>query len=114
MRSPLVMIYARNMDRTADIYQRYFGLRSRAEVEGAIELSAPDGDPVMLIHQAAKSVKLGQVAVKLVFAVKGVEAFKPKNAALALTFGSTYQVNGYAFANAKDSDKNSISISSRA
>jgi len=50
----------------------------------------------------------------LVFAVEDVEAFKAKSAALGLAFGSTHQANGYAFANAKDPDKNSISISSRA
>ncbi len=109
-----IMIYVRDMGRTADFYQRYFGLTSSGEVEGLIELSSPDGGSVILIHQAAKSLKLGQVAVKLVFAVEDVEAFKAKSPALGLAFGSTHQANGYAFANAKDPDKNSISISSRA
>jgi hypothetical protein len=31
-----------------------------------------------------------------------------------LKFGATHQANGYAFANAKDPDKNTVSISSRA
>ena len=34
-----IMIYARDMGRTADFYQRYFGLTSSGEVEGLIELS---------------------------------------------------------------------------
>ncbi|MBB6240799.1 VOC family protein [Rhodanobacter sp. MP1X3] len=116
MRSPLnaIVIYAKDMDRTADFYQRFFGLASTGKVEGLIELSSTDGGPIILIHQAAKSMKLGQVAVKLVFAVEDVEAFKVKSAELGLTFGSTHQANGYAFANAKDPDKNSVSISSRA
>lgn len=116
MRSPLhaIMIYARDMEKTADFYQRFFGLASSGKVEGLIELSSPDGGPIILIHQAAKSVKLGQVAVKLVFAVEDVEAFKAESAARGLAFGSTHQANGYAFANAKDPDKNSVSISSRA
>ena len=109
-----VMIYARDMDKTADFYQRFFGLASSGKVEGLIELSSPDGGPLIVIHQAAKSVKLGQVGVKLVFAVEDVDAFKAKSAALGLTFGSTHQANGYAFANAKDPDKNTVSISSRA
>jgi len=109
-----IMIYAKDMARTTDFYQRYFGLTSSGEVEGLIKLGSAKGGPVILIYQAAKSVKLGQVVVKLVFAVKYVDAFKAKSAALALTSGSTRQANGYAFANAKDPDKNSISISSRA
>jgi hypothetical protein len=69
---------------------------------------------VILVHQAAKSVKLGQAALKLVFAVEDVDAFKAKSTELGLTFGSTHQANGYVFANAKDPDNNSVSISSRA
>ena len=46
--------------------------------------------------------------------MEDIEAFKAKSAALGLTFGSIHQANGYAFANAKDPDKNSVSISSRA
>jgi len=114
--SPLnaVMIYARDMDKTAGFYQRFFGLVSSGKVEDLIELSSPDGGPIILIHQAAKSVKLGQVGVKLIFAVKDVEAFKAKSAEQGLVFGSTHQASGYAFANAKDPDNNSVSISSRA
>jgi catechol 2,3-dioxygenase-like lactoylglutathione lyase family enzyme len=109
-----VMIYARDMDKTADFYQRYFGLISTGKVEGLIELSSPGGGPIILIHQAAKTVKLGQVAVKLIFAVKDVDAFKKQSAEIGLEFGSTHHANGYSFANTKDPDKNSVSISSRA
>lgn len=72
------------------------------------------GGTSILIHQAAKSVKLGQVGVKLMFDVPDVEAFKKRSAELGLVFGSTHIANGYSFANAKDPDKNSVSISSRA
>jgi hypothetical protein len=58
--------------------------------------------------------KLGQVGVKLVFDVKDVEAFKKCSAELGLMFGSTHLADGYAFANVKDPDGNSVSISSRA
>ncbi len=108
-----IMIYARDTETTARFYQRHFGLTSRSKAEGLIELSSAKGSSIVLIHPAAKSLKLGQVAIKLVFAVKDVEAFKRKSARLGLEFGSTHRANGYLFANAKDPDKNSIQISSR-
>jgi predicted enzyme related to lactoylglutathione lyase len=109
-----IIIYARDMKKSADFYRKFFGLQTSGEVvEGLIQLSALNGGANILIHQAAKSVKLGQVGVKLSFAVADVEAFKAKVAVLGLEFGATHQANGYSFANTKDPDKNSISISSR-
>lgn len=109
-----VLIYARDMHRSARFYQTFFGFEGSGEiVEGLITLTSPGGASIA-IHQAAKSVKLGQVGVKLVFDVKDVEAFKAKSEKLGLKFGATHQANGYAFANAKDPDKNSVAISSRA
>ena len=67
-----------------------------------------------MIHRAAKSVKLGQVGVKLIFDIADVEGFKVESSARGLEFGATHQADGYSFANAKDPDGNSISISSRA
>jgi predicted enzyme related to lactoylglutathione lyase len=110
-----IILYARDVHKTAAFYHRFFDFETTGEiVEGLIELKAPSGGASMLIHPAAKSVKLGQVGVKLMFNVKDVEAFKENSAALGLKFGATHQANGYTFANAKDPDKNSISISSRA
>lgn len=110
-----VLIYARNMQATAAFYERYFGFTTTSEVvEGLIELTDPDGGTGILVHQAAKSVKLGQVGVKLVFSVPDVEQFKATAAELGLVFGSTHIANGYSFANAKDPDGNSVSVSSRA
>lgn len=109
-----IILYARDMQKTADFYRRHFGFQTTGEVvEGLIELSAVNGGASILIHQAAKSVKLGQVGVKLSFHVEDIEAFKAQAAAHGLKFGATHQANGYAFANAKDPDKNSVSISSR-
>lgn len=109
-----IAIYARDMQRSANFYQRHFGFETSGEVvEGLIELAAPSGGAKIIILQAAKSVKLGQVGVKLSFAVKDVEAFKASAVAQGLKFGATHRANGYAFANTKDPDKNSISISSR-
>ncbi len=110
-----ILIYAKNMQATAEFYQKHFGFISTGEVvEGLIELKSQNGGASILIHQAAKSVKLGQVGVKLMFDVEDVELFKKEAATQGLKFGSTHQANGYSFANSKDLDKNSITISSRA
>jgi predicted enzyme related to lactoylglutathione lyase len=110
-----VIIYARDMKKTAAFYSDHFGLKTTGEViEGLIELHAANGGAGILIHQAAKSVKLGQVGVKLSFHVPDVKAFAVAAAERGLKFGAVHEANGYQFANAKDPDKNSVSISSRA
>ncbi len=110
-----ILLYAKNMQATAEFYQKHFGFISTGEVvEGLIELKSQHGGANILIHQAAKSVKLGQVGVKLMFDVEDIERFKQESAAHGLEFGSTHQANGYSFANAKDPDKNPVMISSRA
>ncbi len=116
MVSPLnsIIIYAKNMQATAEFYQKFFGFETTGDVvEGLIELTAPNGGISILVHQAARSVKGGQAGLKLMFDVEDVEAFKQKSAEQGLVFGSTHQANGYSFANGKDPDKNPISISSR-
>lgn len=110
-----VIIYARDMKKTALFYSQHFGFETTGEVvEGLIELRAPGGGAGILIHQAAKSVKLGQVGVKLSLHVQDVAAFVAEAQMNGLKFGSIHDANGYQFANAKDPDKNSVSISSRA
>ena len=109
-----VMLYARDMQRSAAFYQACFGLHSSGLQQGLIELGSAEGQALILIHQAAKSVKQGQAGVKLVFAVADVEAHKQQCAAQGVAFGPTHQADGYAFANAKDPDGNTVSISSRA
>jgi predicted enzyme related to lactoylglutathione lyase len=110
-----IILYARDMKKTAAFYEKFFDFDTSSEiVEGLIELKSKTGGANILIHQAAKSVKLGQVGVKLSFDVKDIEAFKKEAEKRGLKFGATHEANGYAFANAKDSDKNSVSISSRA
>ena len=117
MSTPLgtIIIYSRDMQRAATFYHLHFGLETTGEiVEGLIELRPVSGGAGILIHQAAKSVKLGQVAVKLSFHVEDIPAFIAKASEKGLSFGPIHSANGYEFANAKDPDGNSISISSRA
>lgn len=116
MNTPLgtIVIYARDMQKTAAFYSTHFGFDTTGEVlEGLIELRAVHGGASILIHQAAKSVRLGQVGVKLSFHVKDVAAFAAEAAGRGLRFGAIHHANGYEFANAKDPDNNSVSISSR-
>ena len=111
----VIIIYAKEMRKTAEFYQKYFDFVSTGKVvDGLIELTAQHGGASILIHQAAKSIKLGQAGVKLMFDVEDVEAFKKKSLELGLQFGSTHMANGYSFSNVKDPDNNSVCISSRA
>lgn len=110
-----VVIYARDMAKTAQFYAQHFGFCTSGEVcEGLIDLKPPDAGAGILIHQAAKSVKLGQVGVKLSFHVPDVAAFVAQAASAGLQFGPIHQANGYCFANTKDPDNNAVSVSSRA
>lgn len=110
-----IIIYARDIQKTVVFYRDYFGFETTGEVvEGLVELRARDGGANILVHQAAKSVKLGQVGIKLSFDVQDVAQFVQAAQAQGLVFGTIHQANGYHFANAKDPDNNSISISSRA
>lgn len=109
-----IIIYARDIHATAAFYSRHFGFHTTGEVvEGLIELHAAGLGAGILIHQAAKSAKLGQAGVKLSFHVQDIEQFVETAKAHGLEFGPIHQANGYSFANAKDPDNNSISISSR-
>lgn len=110
-----MIIYARDIPKTVAFYSQYFGFETTGEiVEGLVKLHARHGGANILVHQAAKSVKLGQVGVKLSFHVRDVAQFVQDAQAQGLVFGTIHQANGYSFANTKDPDNNSVSISSRA
>jgi hypothetical protein len=99
----------------AEFYEKFFAFKALTlPGDRIVELvsSNKSGSSIML-HPAAKSVKTGQVTVKLVFDVKDVEEFKAACRIKGLKFGSVHNTNGYSFANSKDPDKNSIQISSR-
>jgi hypothetical protein len=78
-----------------------------------IHLESPANGLGLTILQAAKSVKLGQAGVKLVFEVDNIEAFKARSAEAGLKFGAIHAGPDYAFSNAKDPSGNSVQISSR-
>ncbi|MBB5573055.1 MULTISPECIES: VOC family protein [Rhizobium] len=110
-----LVLYARDMEATIGFYEKHFGFRPlRQDGDRIVELLAPDGGANLMIHPAAKTQKMGQSLVKLVFDVEHVEAFRTKCASDGLEFGPVHQADGYVFANAKDPCGNSISISSRA
>lgn len=109
-----IIIYAKNVQRSAEFYQKYFGFIGDGQlVDGLIELNAPNQGASILIHQAARTIRTGHAGLKLMFDIEDIEGFKQHSATLGLNFGATHQANGYVFANTKDPDGNSIAISSR-
>lgn len=110
-----IILYAKDMEQTVAFYEKFFGFRAlRQEGDRIVELVAADGGARLMIHQAGRAQKAGQSQVKLVFDVEDVEAFCANCVKNGLVFSALHQGQGYVFANARDPDKNSISISSRA
>ena len=108
-----VILYVRDVGKTAAFYQRHFGLRA---LPGAgaewIELEDEAGGCAIALHRANAAQKSG-AAMKIVFAVADVRGFKARSEAAGLKFGVVHAVDGFEFANAKDPAGNSIQISSR-
>jgi len=113
-----IMIYAKDIEKTAEFYVKYFGFKvvseTLASTLASIKELAPDGGgSTLLIHQAGKAMKMGQVCIKLVFSVSNVEKFKVQALKKGVKFGVTHEGLGYYFANAKDPSKNNVQITSR-
>lgn len=109
-----ILLYVRDVEKTAQFYETLFGFEAyRAESDRIVELIDPRGGANLMLHPAAKGQKTGQSAVKLVFSVPDVDAFCSESNARAFPFGPIHRTADYAFANAKDPDGNSISVSSR-
>ncbi len=71
-----VMLYVRDMAATAAFYETHFDYRATQEPsDRLVELLPANGSAMLVLHQAAKSQKSGQTAVKLVFDVADVEGF---------------------------------------
>lgn len=66
-----------------------------------------------MLHPAARGQKIGQSTVKLVFSMPDVDAFCAASSALGFPFGAIHRTTDYSFANIKDPDGNSVSVSSR-
>ncbi len=110
-----IMLYVRDMAATAAFYETHFGYRAeQAPGDRLVELIPAGGGAILMLHPAAKSQKGEQAAVKLVFDVEDVEAFCRDCATKGLDFGPVHDVPGYRFANVKDPNGNSVSVSSRA
>jgi len=115
MRLGRLVLYVRDVEATISFYETHFGYRAmQRDGDSIIELIADDGGADLMIHPAGKAQKMGQVLVKLVFDVEDVDEFCTASTAKGLEFGPIHQADGYQFANARDPDGNSISISSRA
>ncbi|KZM48848.1 VOC family protein [Labrenzia sp. OB1] len=110
-----VILYVRDVDRSAAFYARHFGFSVlHAPSDRITELVPADGGMRLLLHKAGKAQKLGQAAVKLVFDIEDIPGFCAAAKSQGLVFGSPHQADGYQFANAKDPDGNSLQVSSRA
>ncbi|HVJ64821.1 MAG TPA: VOC family protein [Bdellovibrionota bacterium] len=110
-----IVIYARNVERMTKFYETHFDFeRCSGEAGEAVELRQRKGGFSLLIHPAGKGIKIGQASVKLVFGVPDVEKFCAQALESGLRFGTTHKADGYVFANAKDPEKNSVQVSSRA
>ena len=111
-----VILYVKDLPKVAAFYQTFFGMKRIDGAEaGWLELESPAGGCRIALHKASKGQKSG-AAMKIVFGVKDVQAFKDEAATRGLHFGAVHVVRaplGHEFANAKDPAGNSISISSR-
>jgi predicted enzyme related to lactoylglutathione lyase len=111
-----VILYVKDIPKVAAFYRTFFGMEPiESDEPGWLELESPSGGCRIALHQGSKTLKSG-AAVKLVFGVKDVEAFKQAASQQGLQFGAVHAVTkppGHEFANAKDPAGNSISISSR-
>lgn len=110
-----IILYVRDVDISASFYAFFFGFKVLTTPTDRItELVPENGGVHLLLHKAGKAQKLGQVAVKLVFDVADVSAFREQAAKKGLKFGTIHKADGYEFSNAKDPDGNAIQVSSRA
>ena len=109
-----ILLYVRDVERTAHFYKTLFGLEiHRVEGDRIVELVDPEGGTNLMLHPAAKGQKTGQSTVKLVFSVPDVDTFCAASSALGFPFGPVHRTADYSFANLKDPDGNSVSVSSR-
>jgi catechol 2,3-dioxygenase-like lactoylglutathione lyase family enzyme len=110
-----VILYVKDVEGVAAFYQRHFGmLPLPGGSDQWTELKSAAGGSLISLHKASVKQKSG-AAMKLVFGVADVRAFKSAREKEGLLFGVVHDVKaeGHEYANAKDPAGNSISISSR-
>ena len=108
-----IILYVKDIPKVSAFYERFFSMIPLAgATDSWLELTSPSGGCTIALHQAAKTQRSG-AAIKVVFAVADVEAFKAAAEEQGLKFSSIHRAEGFAFCNAKDPAGNSISISSR-
>lgn len=109
-----VIIYTKRMPEMIAFYGTHFGYEViERDGDRIIELRHPDGGASLLLHQAAKTQKEGQVLVKLVMNVPDVAAKRAELIAAGIKVGPLHDEIGYEFANLKDPSKNNINLSNR-
>jgi len=108
-----VILYVRDIPRVSAFYERFFGMHPLPGAsDGWVELASGSGGCTIALHKAAVTQKSG-AAMKLVFGVADVRAFKSEKEKEGLKFGVVHDVGSFQFSNAKDPAGNSIQISSR-
>jgi predicted enzyme related to lactoylglutathione lyase len=109
-----LILYARDVEGTVAFYEKHFGFHVlRLPGDRIVELVAQSRGANIMVHDAAKGVRTGQVTVKLVFDVEDVAAFRAKSARNGLLFGAEHRADGYSYANAKDPCGNNIQVEPR-
>ena len=108
-----IILYVKNIPRVAAFYQQFFNMTPLPGAsDGWMELASSTEGCTIALHQASVGQKSG-AAMKIVFGVADVEAFKKEKEKQGLKFSVIHRVAGIEFANAKDPAGNSIQISSR-
>ena len=108
-----VVLYVRDVPRISAFYQSFFGMHPLpGATDGWVELASSSGGSTVALHKAAATEKSG-AAMKLVFGVADVRAFKSAKEKEGLKFGVVHEADGFEFSNAKDPAGNPIQISSR-
>jgi predicted enzyme related to lactoylglutathione lyase len=108
-----IILYVKDIAKVAVFYERFFGMEPLPGADaGWLELASPAGGCSIALHKAAVSQKSG-AAMKIVFGVADVRAFKSAKEKIGLKLGTIHEVEGFEFCNGKDPAGNSISVSSR-
>jgi hypothetical protein len=108
-----VILYVKNVPRIADFYERHFDMRPLpGGTDKWTELAASSGGCTIALHKATVAQKSG-AAIKLVFGVADIRAFKRAKAQEGLRFGVIHRAECVEFSNSKDPAGNSIQISNR-